>query len=169
MSATVYRVLVGLLAVVAAGCAGPRGRGPGGVEVGRPVPEFALPALDGRTVTSRSLEGEVVVLAFWASWCPSCVAEIPALKRVAAEPGVKVIGVALDKDWPGAVQRCVQRHGITYPVLGGDEELFERFDGSALPYTLVLDRSQQVARIYRGPVSAEALERDVRTLREKAR
>jgi peroxiredoxin len=165
MNATVCRVLVGLLAVVVAGCGS---RGPGGVEVGKQAPEFALPSLDGRTVTSRSLEGEVVVLAFWASWCPSCVEEIPALKRVAAEPGVKVGGVALDKDWPGAVQRYVQRHSINYAVLGGDEELFERFDGSALPYTLVLDRSQRVTKIYRGPVSAEALGRDVRAVRGKA-
>jgi thiol-disulfide isomerase/thioredoxin len=144
----------------------------GDVSIGSRAPRFSLKSLDGSTVTSRSLEGSVVVLNFWATWCASCNAELPDLKEVAAGSGAKVIGIALDEDGLMVVKPFVERHGISeiknFTVLLGDQDLFQRFKGLGIPYTLLLDRSQRVVKIYRGPITREGLERDLRAIDQGA-
>ncbi|HEV3469709.1 MAG TPA: TlpA disulfide reductase family protein [Pyrinomonadaceae bacterium] len=135
---------------------------PAVVAVGSPAPRFRLRALDGRTVESGSLKGRPVVLNFWATWCAPCLQEIPELKGLAAGGSAQVVGVALDEGGPDAVRRFVEQHGINYTVLLGDEETFTRFDGVGIPYTLLLDSSQRVVKIYRGTTTREALERDLK-------
>ncbi|HEY1380019.1 MAG TPA: hypothetical protein VGF55_24665, partial [Gemmataceae bacterium] len=61
-----------------------------------------------------------------------------------------------------AVRPFVERHRITYRVLLGGEEVFQRFDGYALPYSVLLDGSQRVVKVYRGAVTKAAVERDAR-------
>jgi thiol-disulfide isomerase/thioredoxin len=144
----------------------------GGVEVGQRAPGFSLKALDGSTVASRSLAGNVVVLNFWATWCGPCVKEIPELQQVAAGSGAKVVGIALDDDGAKSVKPFVERHGLdrtpNYTVLLGDPELFDRFKGMGIPYTLLLDREQRVVKIYRGPTTKEVLEHDVKEINRGA-
>jgi thiol-disulfide isomerase/thioredoxin len=151
-----------LLPVLNCGAAGDKGSEE--VRVGGRVPSFSLESLDGATVTSRSLEGSVVVLNFWATWCAPCRTEIPDLKQVAASPEVKVLGIALDEDGAKSVKPFVERFGINYTVVLGDQELFQRFNGFGIPYTLVLDRSQRIVNIYRGPASKESLEQDLKRI-----
>ena len=154
------------------GCGGASDESSGPVVVGGRVPSFSLKSLDGTTVTSRSLEGNIVVLNFWATWCAPCVKEIPELKQVAASSGTKVVGIALDEDGLKAVKPFVERFGINdaenYTVLLGDQELFQRFKGLGIPYTLVLDRSQRIVKIYRGPATKESLEKDFRMIDQGA-
>jgi thiol-disulfide isomerase/thioredoxin len=144
----------------------------GEVAIGSRAPGFSLKSLDGNTVTGRSLEGNVVVLNFWATWCATCIAELPDLKQVAASSGAKVVGIALDEDGLMAVKPFVERHGISeitnFTVLLGDQDLFERFKGFGIPYTILLDRSQRVVKIYRGPVTRETLEEDLRAINQGA-
>ncbi len=72
-------------------------------QVGKQAPEFSLKNKDGKEVSLASLKGKVVVLNFWATWCPPCRAEIPDFKRVYSaykDKGVEIIGVSLDqKGW----------------------------------------------------------------------
>lgn len=131
------------------------------IEIGNPIPEFRLPSLAGTEVTNASFEGKPVVLNFWATWCGPCVHEIPVLKEVARNSEVEVVSIALDIEGEELVRPFAERHGIGYTVLLGDMALFERFDGFAIPYTLVLDASGNVVSIYRGLVRAKQLERDL--------
>ena len=140
----------------------------GSIVTGARVPGFALKSLDGATVTNNTLEGEIVVLNFWATWCAPCVKEIPDLKEVAASSKAKVVGIALDEDGEKAVKPFVDRFSINYTVLLGDQDLFQRFNGFGIPYTLVLDRSQRVVKIYRGPTTRELLEQDVKEIGQGA-
>ena len=149
-----------LFAVMLAGCGG--GAGPEEVALGSPAPKLSLQSLDGQTVDSASLKGQPVVLNFWATWCAPCLKEIPELKEFAAAGGAKVVGVALDEEGAKAVKPFVEQHGINYTILLGNEETFTRFGGGGVPYTLLLDASQRVVKIYRGPVTREALERDLK-------
>lgn len=145
------------------GCSG-TDQSTGSLEIGSRAPKFSLKSLDGMTVTNKSLEGDVVVLNFWATWCGPCAQEIPDLEEVAANSNARVVGIALDEDGIKSVKPFVDRHGITYTVLLGDQELFQRFNGFGIPYTLVLDRSQRVVKVYRGPTTRALLERDLRTI-----
>src|SRR5262249_7001775 len=116
------------------------------------------------TVTNSTLEGDIVVLNFWATWCGPCVKEIPELNEVAGGSKAKVVGIALDEDGIKTVKPFVDRFNIKYTVLLGDQDLFQRFNGFGIPYTLVLDRSQRVVKIYRGPTTREALEQDLKAI-----
>lgn len=163
------RLCIGLCALLLMSCQGGRDEG-GGVAIGERAPGFSLKALDGSTVASRSLAGNVVVLNFWATWCGPCVKEIPDLRQVAASSGAKVVGIALDEDGAKSVKPFVERHGLhqtaNYTVLLGDQQIFDRFNGMNIPYTLLLDRQQRVVKVYRGPTTREVLEQDVKELNQ---
>lgn len=153
-------VLICLTAAALSGCASAPSVKPEDVVVGGTIPDFTLTSLDGQKVSKASLKGEPVVLNFWASWCTNCRAEIPELKQVAAGNGVKarVIGIALDETGAETVKPFVESQGINYQVLIGDQETFQQFNGVAIPYTLVLDGSQRIVKIYRGHADREELE-----------
>jgi thiol-disulfide isomerase/thioredoxin len=146
---------------VVTGCSG-NSEAPQTVVVGNNAPDFELTALDGTVVKGEALKGQIVVLNFWATWCQPCMTEIPELKEFAANSRAKVVGIALDKEGRTAVEPFVAQHKINYTVLLGDEDTFERFNGLGIPYTLVLDQSQRVLRIYRGPTTRESLEADLK-------
>lgn len=109
------------------------------VAAGEPAPHFVLTMADGQTVTGKQLQGEVVVLVFWASWCPSCFGFLPEIQRLHENmPDVRVIAVnAFDRDQP--VQYIASR-GFTFEVaLHGDITLRQfRFIGQ--PAVVVLDQ-----------------------------
>lgn len=137
---------------------------PASVIVGSQAPSFSLASLDGTTVNSSALKGNVVILNFWATWCQPCMSEIPELKEVAAGSKAKVVGIALDQDGVKTIQPFVVNNKINYTVLVGDEEVFQRFNGIGIPYTLVLDPSQRIVKIYRGPTTRKAIEADLKTI-----
>ena len=163
MKSLMSKLSLCLLALCLSGC-GAGGADPSDVVVGSRAPEFALTALDGTTLKSSSLKGEVVILNFWATWCGPCQSEIPELNRVAATSRARVVGIALDEGGPEAIRPYTEQHPINYTVLLGDQEVFTRFNGAGIPYTLVLDRAQRIVRIYRGPATRQALEEDLQAL-----
>jgi len=139
------------------------------VAIGNYAPAFTLEARDGTTVKSSSLKGEIVILNFWATYCQPCRSEIPELNQVAESAKAKVVGIALDQGGPEVI-KAFERDAklkLNYTVLLGDEEIFQRFDGIGIPYTLVLDRSQRIVKIYRGMVNRELLEKDLLTIESK--
>ena len=135
------------------------------LEVGGPIPDFELPSLAGGELSRDDLVGKPVVLNFWATWCRPCLKEIPDLRAIAKDTEVRVVSIALDEEGETVVRPFVERMEIDYEVLLGDMELFQRFDGYAIPYTIVLDASAQVVSIYRGLVNQRRLEKDLRKAR----
>ena len=83
---------------------------------------------------------------------------------VAILVGVIVVGgkVRIDR----LQTQVVEKYGITYGILLGDQEVFTRFQGFGIPYTLVLNREQHIVSIYRGPVTREMLEQDVQKIQQ---
>ena len=140
------------------------------VAVGNRAPQFSLKSLDGTTVKSSALKGEVVVLNFWATYCQPCRSEIPELNLIAASNEAKVIGISLDAEGEKVIRQFERAENLDfkYTVLLGDEEVFQRFNGVGIPYTLVLDRAQRIVKIYRGPVNRETLERDLAAIKQSA-
>ena len=140
-------------------------RGDGeGLKVGQEVPSFTLTTAAKELLTSEALRGQVVILCFWTTTCAACISEMPELEWIQENTRAKVVGVALDQSGWKAVRPFLERHPLSYTVALGDELLFQRFDGLSIPYTLVLDQEQRIARIYRGAVTRKTLEKDVKAL-----
>jgi thiol-disulfide isomerase/thioredoxin len=122
-----------------------------------------LPVLDGLAASTASLQrwrGGVLIINFWASWCPSCNAEAPLLERAqrALEVGHAgtVVGVAY-KDVRSFALSKIRSRGISYPNLRDDDGSFAAaFGTDQLPETFVLNAQLHVVAISRGPVAREA-------------
>lgn len=118
---------------------------PGGAAV-----EFKLPDLDGRERAISEWRGRVVVLNFWATWCPPCREEIPLfidLQKRHGPEGLQFLGVAIDQ--PQEVSRYAAEIGMNYPTLiGGDSalDLMQRYGnrGGSLPYSVIIDRDGSI-------------------------
>jgi thiol-disulfide isomerase/thioredoxin len=110
-----------------------------------PAPAWTLPGVDGKAVSSDQFKGRVVVLDFWATWCPPCRAEIPgyiALQDKYAKDGLVIIGVSLDREGPAVVKRFMVDQKMNYPVVMGDDRIVGAFGGiEAIPTTFIIDRT----------------------------
>lgn len=123
--------------------------------------EIAVLDLSGQAHTLSEWRGSLVVVNFWATWCPPCVTEIPAFVQLQQEwggRGLQFVGIALDDLEP--TRQFVQTHGVNYPILVGENEVMQmmREMGNAiggLPYTVVLDREGQQRYAHQGEWSLE--------------
>ena len=109
---------------------------------------YVLKTVDGRSLALDSLEGQVVVLNFWASWCPPCRRELPhldALQTSLAGRGARVVAISIDEE-AGNVQRFARAQRLSLPLYhDGPDRLARRLDLPHVPYTIVLDRRGDVA------------------------
>ena len=118
------------------------------------VEPFTVTDLDGRTLSSSDWKGKVVLVNFWATWCPPCLAEIPDLIALQNKyrDRLVVIGISEDEISPEVVKRFATERKINYPIAMTSAELQTRFTGiTALPTTFVLDPDGQIR-----PTSASA-------------
>lgn len=139
-------------------------------EVLKRIPPFTMIDLEGAERTSSEWADHVVVLNFWAPWCPPCAEETPGfveLQEKYFDRGVRFIGVAIDD--PDTVQDFLDTYGVEYPVLLGDMKAigFSRELGNrmgALPYTVVADREGYIQQRYNGGVEKADLDKVLESL-----
>ena len=138
--------LAGLLAFTLAACK-PKG------DLAAPAPPKTAPAwklkdLDGRLVSSDQFKGKIVVIDFWATWCPPCRAEIPgyvALQEKYGKDGLAMVGISLDSQGPEEVKQFVAKNHMNYTVVMGDESVVAAFGGvEAIPTTFIVDRQGNI-------------------------
>ncbi len=123
------------------------------VSVGEPAPDFTLPAFGPGSSKSDSIRlsdyrRQVVVLNFWATWCPPCVEETPSLNKFAAgmrSRGVAVIGVSVDQDG-AALAKFVADFHLSFPIARDpNQSVAARYGTFKFPETYILDRDGKVA------------------------
>lgn len=146
--------------------AGPPSLIPQPMQTLKSLPDFSYPRLDGQTASSKQWAGKVLVLNFWATWCPPCRKEMPAFMTLQDElgaQGLQFVGIAIDT--ADAVKAFSDELGINYPILLGGEDAIElskrlgnRFQG--LPFSVIFDRKGKIAHVQNGELLPE-------TIREK--
>jgi len=122
---------------------------------------------DGKPANSENWRGKVLVLNFWASWCPPCVEEMPALDRIAQEyasKNVLIVGIGIDS--PSKIREFLQKTPVSYPiVLGGLEgsNLSKQMGNTqgALPYTVVINSKGKSIYTKLGKISEEELKKAI--------
>src|SRR3954454_21506008 len=132
------------------------------------APAANLPVLGhGRTGSLADYKGKVVVMNFWASWCPPCVKELPLLERTQRSlqsPAPPLMG-GNNQDTPEDALGYVRRFALTYPSLRDVDRNFARkFGTNAYPETFVLDRDGRITALRRGPVDPAWLKANVEPL-----
>ena len=124
----------------------PHSRGP--VKLGERAPGFTLPQLPSGKLSLSEFKGHVVVLNFWATWCPPCVMETPSLEKFAAQmkpEGVTVLGVSVDEN-ENQLKQFVQHYHLSYPVARDPGAALANSYGTyKLPESYIIGRDGHVA------------------------
>jgi thiol-disulfide isomerase/thioredoxin len=132
-----------------------------------PVPAIVLRDLDGRDLSSAGWRGKVTIVNFWATWCPPCRAEIPALIALQEKyrDRLQIIGVSQDEGPTDAVRRFAAAHQINYPIVMMTREIEQAFPGiEALPTSFVVDRGLLIVQKHVGMLDAATTELEARAL-----
>lgn len=132
------------------------------------APAIALRDIQGRTLRLSDYKGKVVLLNFWATWCPPCRAETPDLVKIQREyqeRGLQVIGITYPPEKVGEVRRFVRSLKINYPILLGRRATKTLFDQSeTLPLTVIIDREGNIKDRIEGILLPEEFETKVKPL-----
>jgi peroxiredoxin len=135
---------------------------------GDKVPDISLKDLKGKTVKIEDFKGKVVLLNFWATWCPPCLAEIPELIKWQKEyenQGLQIIGITYPPTNRAKVRSFVRQNKINYPVLFGTKKTKELFDSSdTMPLTVVIDRDGNIKERIVGVIFADEFDEKIKPL-----
>jgi cytochrome c biogenesis protein CcmG/thiol:disulfide interchange protein DsbE len=130
-------------------------------EVDHPAPSFSLSTPDGAAVSLADLRGQVVLVNFWATWCPPCRAEMPAIQAAYERyhaKGFTVLAVTADEDVP-AIRAFFRQRGLGFPVLldpqGG---VHAAYRANTLPSSFFVDREGVIRAVYHGPMSEAVID-----------
>lgn len=142
-------------------------RSSGGL-VSQQAPDFDLDVVQGGRFSLEENRGNVVVMGFWATWCPPCRRKIPHfeyLHNKYSQRGLAVVGVSVDIISPGDMSDFIDQQGISYPIVMGDRELQEKYGGvSSVPTTFIVDKDGMIVEVFIGYRDKTFLENRVKEL-----
>ncbi len=138
------------------------------------APSFLLPALDGEKIQLADFQGKVIILDFWATWCPPCQEGLPHLNQLYRQfsgEGLVVIGISLDRGGAEEVRRFVNQKGVEYINVMGTEEVLRAYSSlpglgsiQGIPTAFLIDRQGQVCRKFVGLTKKETFEAAIRAI-----
>jgi thiol-disulfide isomerase/thioredoxin len=131
------------------------------------IPAFTATDLDGRPLSTANLRGKVILVNFWATWCPPCREEIPDLIALQAKykDQLQIVGVSQDSGSVDAVRQFAVAQGMNYPTVMTSAEIEKLFPGVyALPTSFIIDRDGRLAQKHVGLLNASLTEVETRSL-----
>ncbi|MBK6690124.1 MAG: TlpA family protein disulfide reductase [Deltaproteobacteria bacterium] len=138
--------------------------GPPPPRPGTMAPSLAARGLDGRELSLGALSGQVVLVDFWATWCPPCRAAMPTLQQVHQEYGPKgftVLGVNIEPGLESTVKAFMQKERLTFPSLVDEGPLAPAWGVYSYPTSFLIGRDGAIRTMYRGPASPGRLRSDI--------
>ena len=131
------------------------------------APAWKLVGLDGKAISSDQFKGKVVVIDFWATWGPPCRAEIPGyveLQKKYGKDGLVIVGASMDQAGVEVVKKFVEKYGVSYTIVMGDDDVFRAFGGGeSIPMTVIVDRSGNIRDRKVGAVPTAEYEKVVKS------
>ncbi|MBX0328180.1 TlpA family protein disulfide reductase [Oscillochloris sp. ZM17-4] len=160
--------MVGVVALIGTTVARPVASVPSDMapEVGKLAPTFSLSTPEGVPVSLEGLRGQVVLVNFWATWCPPCRAEMPAIQAAYARyagQGFTVVAVTANEQ-PANVTDFFTARGLSFPALLDDGRVHAAYRASGLPSSFFIDRQGVVRAVYRGAMSDAVIASEVERL-----
>jgi thiol-disulfide isomerase/thioredoxin len=131
------------------------------------MPPFLVNDLDGGIISTAGLQGKVVLVNFWATWCPPCREEIPELIELSKryKDKLQIIGVSMDDSPAGEVRQFAKQIGITYPVVMGSGAIEAEYGGvPALPTSFVISPDGRVVQKHAGLYPIGVYDTEIRSL-----
>jgi peroxiredoxin len=148
-------------------CGGSDSAAAAGIGQGNRAPNFQLKAMDGQDVSLEDYRGSVVLVNFWATWCPPCVEEVPALEatyRARQADGFVVLGVNFQES-PEEIKPFVEALDVTYPILlDTNGQVMKTFRAAGLPVSLLIDREGVIQVRHTGLLNGTQLAEYLATL-----
>ena len=136
-----------------------------------PMTNFTAPTVAGGELNTADLRGKVVLVNFWATWCPPCVTEVPDLVRLQAkyEGRLVVVGIADDHGAVNIVKTFATANHVQYPLVMSTRALAGSFPGLiGLPTTYVVDQQGRIVKKHVGQLRMDRVEAEVRALLDAA-
>jgi len=134
----------------------------------RKAPPLTLKSIEGQTVRLSDYRGKVVLINFWATWCPPCRAEIPDLVKFQKEygkDGLQIIGVTYPPEERASVRRFTRRLKVNYPIALGTREIKASFSrDETLPLTVIIDREGVIRGTIAGILLPEEFNEQIKPL-----
>jgi len=133
------------------------------------APDIKLKDLDGNKFSLSDHLGKVVIVNFWAVWCPPCKLEIPDLVDLYTkykDKGLKIIGIAINSGKDKKIREKAEELGINYPVVNGDDYFIRKSFGGirAVPTTFIINQEGKFFKNYVGYRKKEVIEEDIKIL-----
>jgi cytochrome c biogenesis protein CcmG/thiol:disulfide interchange protein DsbE len=139
----------------------------------KPAPSFTLQDLKGNQVSLSDFKGKVVVLDFWATWCPPCVKEIPhfiELYEQYKDRGFAMVGISLDRKGISVVKSFALKYQVNYPILMADGQVQKAYGGiPSIPTTFVIDKAGNIRQKYVAYRDKAVFEADIKKLLAEAK
>lgn len=135
------------------------------------LPEFQLQSVSNtELIQSQNYRGKVMLVNFWATWCPPCRKEIPSLielQKQYKDQGFTVIGISVDQSEVEVIKKFTEKMEINYPVAVGTMEVAKEFGSTAgIPASFLIDRKGTINKSYAGYVTNEQLKKDIEKIIE---
>ncbi len=138
----------------------------GGLTVGAKAPDFELKTLTGETVKLSDYKGKKVMLNFWATWCPPCKAEMPAMEEFHKEAGKDVVILAVNIDPHLDVKTFVDENKITFSIpLDAEDKVNEMYQVLSIPTTYFIDTKGNIGHKYIGAMNLDAMKQYAKDLK----
>jgi peroxiredoxin len=132
-----------------------------------PAPDFTLTDENGKSIRLSERKGKVVLLNFWATWCGGCQVEIPWFKDFYGKyktSGLDAIGVSMDSDGWTSVRPYLKEKPIPYTIVIGNDATAKKFQVTAMPVTVLIDRQGKIAAVHSGIVSIATYRSEIESL-----